>query len=165
MVTAPSCPGVEILKQFLIGQTSEEEAQHLEEHLLSCARCLETARSLPLGDTLISSLQQGREIASRAPGSPLLEPLRQGVVSLSLVQDTAAAVAAVVQIKEEQWHYATPKLIEPIATISMGVDGTRMLVVDDGKRQAMVGTISLFDKEGERHHTIYVAASPLVPPT
>src|SRR3954466_8450221 len=27
-------------------------------------------------------------------------------VSLSLVQDTAAAVAAVVQLKEEQWHYA-----------------------------------------------------------
>jgi hypothetical protein len=80
--------------------------------------------------------------------------------SLSLVQDTAAAVAAVVQLKEEQWHYATPKLAEPISTISMGVDGTCMLVVDDGKRQAMVGTISLFDKEGQRHHTIYVAATP-----
>jgi hypothetical protein len=82
------------------------------------------------------------------------------VVSLSLVQDTAAAVAAVVQIKEEQWHYATPKLTEPITTIGVGVDGTCMLVVDDGKRQAMVGTISLFDKEGERRHTIYVAATP-----
>jgi hypothetical protein len=81
-------------------------------------------------------------------------------VSLSLVQDTAAAVAAVVQIKEEQWHYATPKLTEPITTISMGVDGTCMLLVDDGPRQAMVGTISLFDKEGERQHTIYVAATP-----
>jgi hypothetical protein len=81
-------------------------------------------------------------------------------VSLSLVQDTAAAVAAVVQIKEETWHYATPKLVEPITTISMGVDGTCMLLVDDGPRQAMVGTISLFDKEGERQHTIYVAATP-----
>ena len=81
-------------------------------------------------------------------------------VSDSFVQDTAAAVAAVVQIKEEQWHYATPKLAEPISTISMGVDGTCMLVVDDGHRQAMVGTISLYDKEGERQHTIYVAATP-----
>jgi hypothetical protein len=81
-------------------------------------------------------------------------------VSLSLVQDTAAAVAAVVQIKEESWHYATPKLIEPITTVSLGVDGTCMLVIDDGHRQAMVGTISLFDKEGERQHTIYVAATP-----
>lgn len=81
-------------------------------------------------------------------------------VSECFVQDTAAAVAAVVQIKEEQWHYATPKLAEPIRTISMGVDGTCMLVVDDGQRQAMVGTISLFDKEGQRQHTIYVAATP-----
>jgi hypothetical protein len=81
-------------------------------------------------------------------------------VSLSLVQDTAAAVAAVVQIKEEQWHYATPKLAESVAAISIGVDGTCMLMIDDGSRQAMVGTISLFDKEGERLHTIYVAATP-----
>src|SRR3954467_9072198 len=35
-------------------------------------------------------------------------------VAASFVQDTAAAVAAVVQIKEEQWHYATPALPEPI---------------------------------------------------
>jgi hypothetical protein len=81
-------------------------------------------------------------------------------VSLSLVQDTAAAVAAVVQLKEEQWHYATPKLAEPITTISMGVDGTCLFVVDDGHRQAMVGSISLYDQEGERRHTIYVAATP-----
>jgi hypothetical protein len=81
-------------------------------------------------------------------------------VSLSLVQDTAAAVAAVVQIKEEHWDYATPKLTEPISTIGIGVDGTCMLLIDDGHRQAMVGTISLFDKEGERQHTIYVAATP-----
>jgi len=81
-------------------------------------------------------------------------------VAASFVQDTAAAVAAVVQIKEESWHYATPKLPEPISTIGLGVDGTCMLVVDDGHRQAMVGSISLYDKEGERQHTIYVAATP-----
>ena len=81
-------------------------------------------------------------------------------VAESFVQNTAAAVAAVVQAKEELWHYATPRLKEPISTISVGVDGTCMFVVDDGKRQAMVGSISLYDKDGERHHTIYVAATP-----
>jgi hypothetical protein len=81
-------------------------------------------------------------------------------IAESFVQNTAAAVAAVVQAKEEQWHYATPKLQEPIRTVSVGVDGTCMFVVDDGHRQAMVGSISLYDKEGERHHTIYVAATP-----
>jgi hypothetical protein len=81
-------------------------------------------------------------------------------VAESFVQDTAAAVAAVVQIKEESWHYATPALPDPISTIAVGVDGTCMLVVDDGHRQAMVGSISLYDKQGERQHTIYVAATP-----
>src|SRR3954464_4752481 len=42
-------------------------------------------------------------------------------VAASFVQDTAAAAAAVVQIKEEQWHYATPALPEPIGTIGVGV--------------------------------------------
>jgi hypothetical protein len=81
-------------------------------------------------------------------------------VAESFVQNTAAAVAAVVQAKEEQWSYATPKLKEPVGTISLGVDGTCMLVVDDGKRQVMVGSISLYDKAGERLHTIHLAATP-----
>ncbi len=81
-------------------------------------------------------------------------------VAASFIQDTAAAVASVVQIKEESWHYATPALPEPISTIGVGVDGTCMLLVDDGHRQAMVGSISLYDRQGERRHTIYVAATP-----
>jgi hypothetical protein len=81
-------------------------------------------------------------------------------VAESFVQNTAAAVAAVVQAKEEEWQYTTPKLNEPVSTIGMGVDGTCLFVVDDGKRQAMVGSISLYDSDGERHHTIYVAATP-----
>jgi hypothetical protein len=35
-----------------------------------------------------------------------------------------------------------------------------MFVVEDGHRQAMVASISLYDKEGERQHTIYLAATP-----
>jgi hypothetical protein len=81
-------------------------------------------------------------------------------VAESFVQNTAAAVAAVVQAKEEQWHYATPKLKEPIRTLGVGVDGTCLFVVEDGHRQAMVGTISLYNQQGERHHTLYVAATP-----
>jgi len=81
-------------------------------------------------------------------------------VSLSLVQDTAAAVAAVALAKEEQWHYATPRLPEPISTVGIGLDGTCMFMTEDGNRQAMVGTISLYDRGGERHHTVCIAATP-----
>ena len=46
-----------------------------------------------MGDTLISSLQQGRDIASRAPGSPLLEPLRQRLQQLPHSPNTDTPLA------------------------------------------------------------------------
>jgi hypothetical protein len=80
--------------------------------------------------------------------------------SLNVVQRLADAVGNVAQAKEESWHYATPELDEPVRTMSIGLDGTCMLLVEDGHRQAMVGTVSLYDRQGERLHTIYVAATP-----
>jgi hypothetical protein len=80
--------------------------------------------------------------------------------SLNVVQRLADAVGAVAQAKEEQWHYATPELDVPVRAIAVGLDGTCMLLVEDGYRQAMVGTVSLYDRDGERLHTIYVAATP-----
>ena len=32
--------------------------------------------------------------------------------------------------------------------------------MEEGYRQAMVGTIALFDEEGERQFTLYTAAAP-----
>ena len=81
-------------------------------------------------------------------------------VTLCLVQDLAAAVGSVVQAKEESWHYATPKLDKPIASIGVGLDGTCTFLVYDGQLQAMVGTVSLYDPAGNRQHTLYDAATP-----
>jgi hypothetical protein len=81
-------------------------------------------------------------------------------VALCFVQDTAEAVGSVVAAKEESWHYATPKLAAAVTTIGVGLDGTCALLVDDGQRQVMVGTISLYDSQGARQHTIYLAATP-----
>ena len=81
-------------------------------------------------------------------------------VHRSFVQTLAEAVGSIALLKEEDWHYQTPKLSMPIATVSIGVDGTCLLLCEGGFRQAMVGTISLYDEGGERQHTTYVAASP-----
>ena len=81
-------------------------------------------------------------------------------VSLAFVQDLAGVVAGAVQAKEQTWHYATPKLDAAVRTVSIGVDGSCLLQVDEGGRQVMVGTISLYDRQGERLHTLYVAAAP-----
>lgn len=81
-------------------------------------------------------------------------------VAVSYLQRLSEAIGAVAQAKEEEWEYALPQLEAPVATVSVGLDGTCMLMCEDGWRQAMVGTLALFDPEGERLHTLYVAATP-----
>lgn len=78
----------------------------------------------------------------------------------SYIKKLSDAVAAVVQAKEEKWSYKTPDKLEDVKTISIGLDGTCMFLSNDGYRQAMVGTVALYDSEGERLHTTYVAAEP-----
>ena len=44
--------------------------------------------------------------------------------------------------------YIKPKAIDkPVKTVSIGLDGTCMLLCKDGYRQAMVGSVSLYDKK------------------
>jgi len=81
-------------------------------------------------------------------------------VSRSYLQDLADAIGSVAQAKEETWRYETPKLDKPIKSVAIGIDGTCMLLCEGSYREAMTGTISLYDKEGERQHTIYVGATP-----
>jgi hypothetical protein len=76
------------------------------------------------------------------------------------LQDLATYVGSVVEAKEESWSYATPQLGGKVATVSIGVDGTSMLICDQNWREAMTGSISLYDKHGERLHTIYAGAAP-----
>ncbi len=59
-------------------------------------------------------------------------------------------VGSVAELKEEVWTYQTPVLDAEIATVTVGLDGTCMLMHEDGWREAMVGTVALYDKEGER---------------
>jgi hypothetical protein len=81
-------------------------------------------------------------------------------VARSFVQNVADAVATVAVAKEESWDYALPEMERPVATIALGLDGTCLLMCEDGWRETMVGTIGFFDKAGERQHTIYMAATP-----
>lgn len=81
-------------------------------------------------------------------------------ITHTFVQDIAEAVAAVALAHEEDWTYETPTQVEPVAAVSIGIDGTCMLTVTDGWRQAMVGTVALYAGSGERLHTIYLGATP-----
>src|SRR4028119_1647601 len=81
-------------------------------------------------------------------------------IAKAYVQNVAEAVAAVAMVKEEQWSYQVPELQADVITIGIGIDGTCLLMCQDGWREAMVGTISLYDKAGERLHTTYIGATP-----
>ena len=81
-------------------------------------------------------------------------------VARSFVQDVADAVATVALAKEEAWEYALPAFEEPVATVTVGLDGACMLMCEGGWREAMVGTFGFYDKAGERLHTVYTAATP-----
>jgi hypothetical protein len=81
-------------------------------------------------------------------------------VSRCFLQDISEDVAAILVQKEDHWHYDDPPLDGAVHTIGLGVDGTCVLFCDDGYRQAMVGTIALYDAEGERLHTTYLGAEP-----
>jgi hypothetical protein len=81
-------------------------------------------------------------------------------VSRCLIQDVADAVAAAALAKEEGWSYTLPKFEEAPATVAISLDGTCLLMGEDGWRETMVGTLSFYDREGERQHTIYLAATP-----
>src|SRR6516162_595378 len=81
-------------------------------------------------------------------------------VSRCLIQDVADAVAAAVLAKEEDWGYTLPKFEGPPSTVAVSLDGTCLLMGEDGWRETMVGTLSFYDREGERLHTVYLAATP-----
>jgi hypothetical protein len=81
-------------------------------------------------------------------------------LSKSHIQAICDVVGSLASVKEEAWTYRLPKFDGEVETITIGVDGTCMMTCEDGVRQAMVGTLGLYDVEGTRLHTLYVAARP-----
>ncbi len=89
-----------------------------------------------------------------------LEQNHGRTVARCYIQDISEAVGAMISAKEESWCYELPKMPKPVESIAIGMDGTCMLLCEEGYREAMVGTIAFFDKAGERQHTTYTAATP-----
>ncbi len=81
-------------------------------------------------------------------------------VASSFIQNVSTFIGSIAQATEEAWEYAIPTLDEPVETISVSLDGTCILMTKGGYREAMTGTISLYNKAGDRLHSIYLGASP-----
>lgn len=80
--------------------------------------------------------------------------------SNTAAQDIALLVSAQAQSRDTalEWQPAAPP--EQVALIVVGVDGAMIHTRSDGWRQAMAGTMSLYDKEGERLDTLYIGCGP-----
>ena len=81
-------------------------------------------------------------------------------VSKLFVQNVAESVGTFLNLKEDSWNYALPEFDEPIKTIAVGLDGAMIPLIDEGYREAMVGTLSFYNRQGDRLHSVYVGASP-----
>jgi hypothetical protein len=79
-------------------------------------------------------------------------------ISRTYIQHISQAVGEVASTKS--WKYTTGVEPSDVSSIGISLDGTCMLLREDGWRQAMVGSISLYDEEGERVHTTYIAGVP-----
>ena len=81
-------------------------------------------------------------------------------ISKSHIQQICEVVGSIASAKEASWNYSLPVFDRTVTTVTIGVDGTGMLMCADGARQAMVGTLGLYDAVGTRLHTTYIAACP-----
>lgn len=76
------------------------------------------------------------------------------------VKKVSDFVGEVAQYSGQDWTFSMPELSDEVASVSVGVDGTCVQMVESGWREAMTGTIGFFDKQGERLHTMYFGAAP-----
>jgi len=81
-------------------------------------------------------------------------------ISIRYLQDVSEAVAAIAELKEEVWEYHVPPLKEAIKSVAISLDGAFVLMQKEGYREAMVGSISLYDAMGERQYSLYLGAKP-----
>jgi len=89
-----------------------------------------------------------------------LETSNGRTVSRCYIQDLAETVGAMAGAVEETMDYEIPPQKEKVATIAFSLDGTCMYMKGDGYREAMAGTLSLYNAAGDRLHTIYQGAAP-----
>ena len=81
-------------------------------------------------------------------------------VAVSYVQNVADWVGGIACAKEEHWEYETPTFDSAVSTVVVSLDGAHLLIKDRGYKQAMVGTLSLYNFAKERLHTIYIGEAP-----
>ena len=80
-------------------------------------------------------------------------------LSKQYIQSLSQSIGSLIAEKKN-WSYDIAVPCDCVKTVSASIDGACMLICNDGYRQAMVGSISLYYFGGERLYTRYVALPP-----
>ncbi len=98
-----------------------------------------------------------------APAGEVAQDLAKShgvALSASYLHHLAQQVGPLAVEKHEAWHLDTAVAPASVATLVTGVDGTTMPLVGEAYKEAMCGTIALYDKTGERVHPEYLGTMP-----
>lgn len=96
-------------------------------------------------------------------GNRVAEDFRENhkcIISSTLIQKTVERVGTMLADNEADWCYELPELPAPVGHITISRDGTTSPVLPSGYRETMAGTISFYQSNAERMHTIYVGVAP-----
>jgi hypothetical protein len=82
------------------------------------------------------------------------------VLSDTYLRALGEQVGQLAVVKAGGWQLCGAALTAPVATIATGVDGTTLPVVGEAYKEAMCGTIALYDAAGTRLCTEYLGTMP-----
>jgi hypothetical protein len=102
------------------------------------------------------------KLASAPAGEVAQDLAKSHGLSLSdtYLHHLAQQVGRIALDKQEAWHLAAAVGPAPVAIIATGVDGTTLPLVGEAYKEAMCGTIALYDQAGQRVHTEYLGTMP-----
>jgi len=102
------------------------------------------------------------KLASAAAGEVAQDLAKSHGLSLSdtYLRQLAQQVGQIAVDRRHAWHLQAAAATVPVAIIATGVDGTTMPMVSEAYKEAMCGTIALYDQSGERLHTEYLGTMP-----
>jgi hypothetical protein len=103
------------------------------------------------------------KLASAPAGEVAQDLAKSHGVALSAtdLHHLAQQVGQVAIERHDAWHLeAATASTSAVAIIATGVDGTTLPVVNEAYKEAMCGTVALYDQAGKRLHTEYLGTMP-----
>jgi len=101
------------------------------------------------------------KVSALPPGEVAKDLAKHGLqLSTSFIRDLAQQVGRLAVEKATTWQLEAPSPETPVEVVATGFDGTTAPIRGEDYKEAMCGTIALYDRRGERLSTEYVGAMP-----